>query len=152
MKRRRFIAAGGATLALSAWPAKAQRFQPPQDIRPLVEKLTGGASAEKGGVEIEIPQLAENGHSVPLRIRVPSPMRPGDHVAAIHVIAGRNPRPHVATFRFVPESGKAEVSTRVRLAGSQKLTVLAELSGRRFRMGEAQVHVTAAACLDEASL
>ncbi len=152
MKRRDFLSAGGAALALSTLPARAQRFQPPQDIRPLIEKLTGGAPVENGGVEIEMPPLAENGNFVPLRVRVPSPMKPDDHVAAIHVLAERNPRPHLATFRFVPRSGRAEVSTRVRLAGTQTVTVLAELSGRRFRVGQAEVVVTSAACLDEGSL
>lgn len=147
MKRRSFLclALGGAGL-----PAAAQeRFLPPQDIGPLLRRLTGGATPERSGVELELPQIAENGNSVPLRVKVASPMSAEDHVTAIHVIAERNPRPLVATFRLGPHSGRAEVNTRIRLAGTQAVTVLAALSGGRFRLGETKVLVTSAACLDE---
>lgn len=137
-------------MAAAALPAAGQqRFQPAQDIAPLVQRLTGGKAAEKGGIELELPQIAENGNSVPLRIRVASPMTAQDHVSALHVIAERNPRPLVASFHLGPQSGKADVATRVRLAGTQKVTVLAALSDGGFRIAEAEVLVTSAACLDE---
>jgi sulfur-oxidizing protein SoxY len=152
MKRRKFLAAAGAAIAGAAVPARAQGLPPPQDIAPMLEKITGGARPEPTGVEIELPRLAENGNSVPMRVRVASPMTAEDHVKAIHIFAERNPRPRVATFHFGPHSGRAEITTRVRLAGTQRVTVLAELSGRRFRVGPADVLVTSAACLDEATL
>ena len=153
MKRRDFIWAGGAVAASLAIEAKAQGgLAPPQDITPLTRRITGGRAVEKGGVEIELPEFAENGNSVPLRIRVPSPMSAQDRVVAIHVFAARNPRPHVATFHLGALAGRAEVSTRVRLAGTQDVTVLAALSGDRFRVAEAPIVVTAGACLDEGSL
>ena len=151
MKRRNFLAVTGATLASAALGARSQGLAPPQDISPLLAKITGGAAAQRAGVEVEMPSLAENGNSVPLRIRIASPMTAADHVKAIHVFAERNPRPHVATFHLGPYSGRAEVSTRVRLAGSQQVTVLAELSGQRFLIGPADVVVTSSACLDEDS-
>jgi sulfur-oxidizing protein SoxY len=149
MKRRKFLATSAGAAAAATFPAAAQRFQPAQDITPLIAKLTGGAQAQRQGVEIELPRIAENGNSVPLRVRVASPMTQADHVTAIHLLAERNPRPHVATFHMGPQSGRAEVTTRVRLAGTQKVTVLAELSGKRFVIGQAEVLVTSAACLDE---
>jgi sulfur-oxidizing protein SoxY len=76
-------------------------------------------------------------------------MTPGDYVAAIYVLAERNPRPLVATFHLGPHSGRAEIATRVRLAGTQKVTVVAELSSKRYLMAQAEVLVTTAACLDE---
>ena len=150
MKRRDFLVASGA--ALAALQARAQSFQPAQDITPLIEKVTRGAAIERSGVEVELPQIAENGNSVPLRIKVPSPMTAADHVSAIHVFAERNPRPLVAVFHLGPQTGRAEIDTRVRLAGTQKVTVLAALSGNRFRMAQVEVLVTSAACLDEASM
>ena len=152
MKRRRFLAASGAALAGAALPASAQRFNPPQDITPLLAKLTNGATAERSGIEIELPQIAENGNSVPMRIRVASPMSAEDHVKAIYIFAERNPRPLIATFHLGPHSGRAEISTRVRLAGTQRVTVLAELTKDRFLVGPADVLVTSAACMDEAAL
>lgn len=147
MKRRAFMVA----IAAGALPGAAQspRFQPAQDIGPLLAKLTGGATAERGGIEVELPQIAENGNSVPMHVRVESPMTPDDHVTALYIIAERNPRPLVATFHLGPQSGRADVATRVRLAGTQKVTVLAQLSGNRFRISQTDVLVTSAACLDE---
>src|SRR5688500_4082567 len=118
MRRRHFL-----WLATIALPASAQRFQPAQDVRPLIAKLTGGVKPEASGLDIELPQIAENGNSVPMRVRVQSPMNDQDHVTAIHIIAERNPRPLVGTFHLGPRSGKAEIATRVRLAGTQKVTV-----------------------------
>jgi sulfur-oxidizing protein SoxY len=147
MKRRTFL----ITLGGAALPALADttKFQPPQDIKPLVEQLTKGAAIETGGIEVELPQIAENGNSVPMRVKVDHSMAPADFVAAIHIIAERNPRPLVASFRLKPESGRAEVSTRVRLAGTQKVTVLVGMSNGKFRMTQTDVLVTSAACLDE---
>ena len=147
MKRRHFLVLTG--LAAASLPAVAQRFQPAQDIAPLLAKLTGGVAPEASGVEIELPQIAENGNSVPMRVKVESPMTPADHVSAIHIIAERNPRPLVGTFHLGPNSGRAEIATRVRLAGTQKVRVLVALNDNRFRMGEVDVLVTSAACLDE---
>jgi sulfur-oxidizing protein SoxY len=146
MMRRRFLAAAAGALAL---PSVAQRFQPAQDIRPLIAEITRGAQAEAGGIEVELPQIAENGNSVPMRVRVASPMTAQDHVSAIHSLAERNPRPRVATFHLTPASGRAEILTRVRLAGTQPVTVIAALSGGRFRISKTEVLVTSAACLDE---
>ena len=150
MKRRRFLRATGTMLAVAALPAAAQqRFQPTQDITPLLAKLTRGAQAEPGGIDIELPRIAENGNSVPMRVTVKSPMTPEDHVTAIYLVSERNPRPLMATFHLGPQSGRAEILTRVRLAGTQKVTVLAELSNKRFRVAQTEVLVTSAACLDE---
>jgi len=154
MRRREFLRRTGFIAASAAVPALAQqsltpRFQPVQDIKPLVEQITRGAAIEEGGIEVKLPALAENGNSVPMSVKVEHPMAPANFVAAIHVIAERNPRPLVASFRLRPESGRAEVSTRVRLAGTQKVTVLAAMSDGHFRMTQTEVVVTSAACLDE---
>jgi sulfur-oxidizing protein SoxY len=149
VKRRRFLRAGGAAVAVAALPAAAQSLLPAHDLGPLVAALTGGIAPERGGVEIDVPPLAENGNSIALRIRVPSPMTQADHVTALHVFAERNPRPLVAAFHLGPHSGRAQVATRIRLAGTQYVTVLASLSGGRYRLHQAQVVVTSSACLDE---
>ena len=146
MKRRGFLAAAAGVVAL---PAVAQRFQPAQDIRPLIAEITGGVQPQPGGIEVERPQIAENGNSVPMRVRVASPMTEQSHVDAIHILAERNPRPRVASFYLGPPSGRAEISTRVRLAGTQPVTVIAALSDGSFRISRTDVLVTSAACLDE---
>jgi sulfur-oxidizing protein SoxY len=153
MKRRSFFSRLALLLGAAALPARAQiRFQPPQDVTPFIMKITNGVKPEKKGVDVELPVIVENGNTVPIRVRVASPQTQADHVKAIHIFAERNPRPRVASFFLGPQSGRAEVSARIRLAGTQQVTVLAELSGNRFWVAPRDVLVTSAACLDDASL
>lgn len=149
MRRRAFLAAGAVAIFARPLSAGAQEVH---DIRPILDRILGGVEPEEGGIEIGLPTLAENGNSVPLTLDVASPMNETDHVSAIHVIAERNPRPLVAVFHLGPWSGRAQLATRMRLAGTQKVTVVAALSGNRFRIARKEVHVTAGACLDEGSL
>ena len=143
MKRRAFLVTAAAVPLMAR--AQSQRFQPVQDIGPLVQKLTGGAKPVEGGIEVELPQIAENGNSVPLHVKLAE----GEAVKAIHVIAERNPRPLVGSFFLGPGAARPELSTRIRLAGTQRLTVLAAMGDGRFRIAQRDVLVTAAACLDE---
>ncbi len=147
MKRRHFVVS-----LLLPFGVRAQGFRSPADPAKWIAEITGGSAPEKTGIEIEMPQIAENGNAVPLHIRVASPMTSGDHVKAIHVFAERNPRPRVATFHLGPDAGRADVTTRVRLGGTQDVTVLAELSGGRWLVAAQNVLVTTGACLDEGSL
>jgi sulfur-oxidizing protein SoxY len=99
-------------------------------------------------VKLELPPLSENGHAVPLTVSVESPMTEADHVRAVHVFTEINPLPDVATFRFSPRSGRARVSTRVRLANTQTVVAIGELSDGSFWSDRATVVVTLAACLE----
>jgi sulfur-oxidizing protein SoxY len=99
-------------------------------------------------VTLEIARLADNGHSVPIRVAVDSPMTAADHVTKIVLVSERNPRPIMATFHLGPRAGKAEIATRVRLNGSQKVTAVATLSDGTEVSADAQVEVTESACLD----
>ena len=145
--RRRFlaVAAAGAVLAQSR-VANAQLTV--QSLDPVIAKVTGGAAVTKGRVTLEMPRLADNGHAVPLRITVASPMSEREFVRTIHILSERNPRPIIAAFHLNPNCGRAEVSTRVRMNGSQTVVVLAGLSDGSWWSGSAQVEVTETACLD----
>jgi sulfur-oxidizing protein SoxY len=145
--RRRFIAgaAAGAVIAQSRLARAQLAIQP---LGPLIEKLTNGARVNEGRVSVDIPRLADNGHSVPLKVSVASPMNDREFVKTIHILSERNPRPLVAAFHFNPHCGRAEVVTRVRLNGSQRVHVIAGLSDGSYWSGSAEVEVTETACLD----
>jgi sulfur-oxidizing protein SoxY len=145
--RRRFLTvlAGTACALLGGRESRAAAADP---FAPLVAKVTGGAPVREGRVKLEIPRLADNGHSVPLRIVVASPMTAADHVRAVTLLSGRNPRPLMATFHLGPRAGRPEVATRVRLNGTQRVLALAQLSDGSFWSGSAEVEVTESACLD----
>ena len=144
MKRRDFLAGAAATFAL---PGAALAQVDPLD--PLVRALTNGAPVRKGKVTLVLPQLADNGNSVPIRIAVDSPMTAADHVKSIHLYSERNPVPNMANFYLGPRAGRAEINSRVRLAGSQRVTAVAKLSDGSFWYDAAPIVVTLSACLDE---
>ena len=144
MKRREFLAGLAGGLAL---PGAALAQVDPLD--PLVWVVTNGAPVKKGKVTLELPQLADNGNSVPIRITVDNPMTEADHVKSIHLYAERNPVRNMANFYLGPRAGKAEINSRVRLAGSQKVTAVAKLSDGSFWYDTASIVVTLSACLDE---
>ena len=150
MKRREFIAAA-ASLALAPRLACAEdnAIAPIDPKDPDVQSVTKGAPIRAGRVKLELPPLADNGNSVSMKLTVESPMTAQDHVRALHLFSERNPVRHMAAFYLGPKSGRAEIASRIRLAGSQKIVALAEMSDGSFWAGSASVVVTLSACLDE---
>jgi sulfur-oxidizing protein SoxY len=145
--RRRFISVLAGLAAMPLLPVRAARAQP-DPFAPLILQVTGGAPVKAGRVTIDTPRLADNGHSVPLKVSVQSPMTAADHVRSITLLSEKNPRPVMATFHLGPKAGRAEVVTRVRLNGTQRLLAVAQLSDGSFWSGSAEVEVTESACLD----
>jgi sulfur-oxidizing protein SoxY len=146
--RRRFFSFLAGVAALPLLAARAASGQPADPFADLVRKITGGAAVKPGRVTVDTPRLADNGHSVPLSVSVESPMTAADHVRSITLLSPRNPRPLMATFHLDPAAGRAQVATRVRLNGSQRVLAIAQLSDGSFWSGEAEVEVTESACLD----
>ena len=116
-----------------------------------MRKVLGGATPRPGKVRLEVAPLVDNGNAVPLTVTVESPMTPQDHVKAIHVFTEKNPQPNVLSARLGPRAGRAAVSTRVRLADTQAVHAIAELSDGSFWSGSADVVVTVSACLEDGS-
>ncbi|MCP5081413.1 MAG: hypothetical protein GY948_06910 [Alphaproteobacteria bacterium] len=144
--RRQFIA---HALALAAMPIVAHAApEIPESTQAAIEALTGGARVSAGRVILTMPKLAENGRSVPLTLEVESPMTMTDYVRSVHVFAGKNPIPTVARFHFGPYSGAAYVKTRVRLADTQQVVALAEMSDGSVWTGQTRGVVTLGGCLD----
>ena len=121
----------------------------PDRLVPLVREVAGDEGAKVGKVKLLLPPLAESGNSVPLKIRVESQMTTDNYVKSIHVFSERNPRPVIARFYLTPLSGKAEINTRIRLAGTQQVVAVAVMNDGSAWLGSADVVVTAAACIDE---
>jgi sulfur-oxidizing protein SoxY len=150
--RRRFIvrAAGFATGAASASalplaPARAT----PQAMQQAIRDIIGEAEMRRGKITLDIPALVENGNAVPLTVAVESPMSPSDYVKAIHIVNEKNPQPQVISVALGPRAGRARLSTRIKLADSQKVVALAEMNDGSFWTESADVIVTLAACLEE---
>ncbi len=145
--RREFftLAGGAAMLAVTLRPAEAT----PAMLASAIRNVVGTAPVKTGKVKLDIPPLVENGNTVPMTVSVASPMAPEDHVKSIHVFNEKNPQPNIGNFYLSPQAGRAQVSTRIRLADSQKVVAIAKLSDGSFWSASVDVVVTLAACTEE---
>ena len=144
--RRNVVIGGLAAGVASVMIAPAQAT--PESMKAAIHTVVGEAPVKKGKVTIDVPSLVENGNTVSLAIEVESPMTATDHVKAIHVFNEKNPQPNILSARIGPRAGRAKVATRFRLADTQTIVAIAELSDGSFWSASADVIVTLAACLE----
>jgi sulfur-oxidizing protein SoxY len=142
VSRREVLALTVGTVIAAARPAAAT----PQAAAAEIAKFTGGRAPEKGRISINLPEIAENGNTVPLSIVVESPMSADDYVSEIMVVSEGNPRPGLATFHLTPMSGRAEVATRIRLGATQNIVVMAKTSKGQLFSEQKPVKVTIGGC------
>jgi sulfur-oxidizing protein SoxY len=143
---RRTVISGASLAALALVMAPHLARADARAVELELKKLFGDAPMAAGRVKLELPQIAENGLVVPLNIEVDSPMTETDYVKAVHVFAEGNPLPHVISYRFTPASGRAAASNRIRLAQTQTLIAVAEMSDGGLYMAKAEVKVTIGGC------
>jgi sulfur-oxidizing protein SoxY len=146
--RRQLLAAGAG---LGTWLLVRPAAAAPDELAAAIQAYTGGATPKPGRINLDIAPIVDNGNTVPITVTVDSPMTVTDHVTAIAVFNERNPQREVAKFSLTPRSGLASVSTRIRLATSQKLVAVARLSDGSFWSHTVEVVVSIAACLEEPS-
>ena len=139
------LAGCGGLLRLAIRPAAAT----PAMMQEAIRTVIGEAPVKRGKVKLDLPPIVENGNSVPCTVSVDSPMTATDYVKAIHIFNEKNPQPNIIGVRLGPRAGRAEFSTRIRLANSQTVTAIAELSDGTFWSGDIDVIVTLAACVEE---
>jgi sulfur-oxidizing protein SoxY len=141
------VLAGGVltATALAIRPARAT----PETMRAAIRQIVGEAEIKKGRVHLEIPPLVENGNTVSCSVSVESPMTDTDHVKTIHIVNEKNPQPNVISVTLGPRAGRARFSTRIRLADTQKVIAIAQLSDDSFWSDSADVVITLGACLEE---
>lgn len=144
---RRQVAGGMVAIALVPL-APGPRAAAGDQLSTALETVTGGAPVTEGRVKLEVSSLAENGFSVPLTVSVDSPMTAEDHVRAIHILSEKNPVAEVVKFNLSPRMGHAKVSTSIRMADTQRVMAVAEMSDGSYWSGESHVIVTLSACID----
>jgi len=148
--RRDVIGAAGGALAAAVFPATPSLTQDkpvePGGWEAALRTITGGAPLVEGKITLDVPEIAENGNVVPFTIAVDSPMTDADHVKAVHLFSTGNPQPLIGSFRFFVEAGRAAMSSRMRLAKSQDVVALAELSTGKFLVAKKLIKVTIGGC------
>ena len=149
--RRQFLGLAVGAAVLGAVPIVTMRPSEatPAELASAIRSVTNGAQVRTGKVKLDVPPLVENGNTVPMTVSVTSQMTAADHVVSIHVFNEKNPQPNMGNFYLGPHAGRAQVSTRIRLADSQKIVAIARLSDGSFWSGTTDVVVTLAACTDE---
>jgi sulfur-oxidizing protein SoxY len=149
--RRRFLGLAGSTAVLGAIPIVTVRpvEATPAMLATAIRNVVGEAVVRTGKVKLDVPPLVENGNTVPMTVSVSNPMTSDDYVKSIHVFNEKNPQPNVGNFYLGPHAGRAQVSTRIRLADSQKVVAIARLSDDSFWSASVDIVVTLAACTEE---
>ncbi len=136
--------AGFAGLALIVTPGSAAAT--PEEVTSAIAKLYGEKKFESGKIKLDVPEIAENGLVVPINVEVESPMTDADHVKAVHIFAEGNPLPNVLSYKFTPACGKAAASARMRLAQTQNVVCIAEMSNGALYKTTATIKVTIGGC------
>jgi sulfur-oxidizing protein SoxY len=147
LNRRQALTLGVGALALAAaggatTPALAAK----NDSEDLIKKFTGGKTATEGRVRLDLPEIAENGNTVPMTVSVESPMTEQSYVSDVLIVSDGNPRGGIATFHFTPASGMAEANVRIRLAATQNVIAVAKMNDGSFFMASKPVKVTIGGC------
>jgi sulfur-oxidizing protein SoxY len=149
ISRRRFLLLWGLSATAQAQLDPNREAQRKAAMQEAVRKVTGGAPVRQGRVKLDLPPLIDNGNAVPLSVTVESPMTEAEHVKSIHVFTERNPQPYVISAHFGPRAGRAQLATRARIADTQTVTAIAQLSDGSFWSDAVHVVVTLSACLEE---
>ena len=143
--KRQFLRTAGIA-AVAAIIAPRLAGASPAEVAADIKKRYGDKKMESGRIKLDVPQIAENGLVVPINVEVESPMTSADFVKSVHVYAEKNPLPAVVSYKFTPEAGKAAASTRMRLAETQDIVVVAEMSNGQIFSTRAEVKVTIGGC------
>ncbi|MFV0301924.1 MAG: thiosulfate oxidation carrier protein SoxY [Paracoccus sp. (in: a-proteobacteria)] len=140
--RRDMLAAGLTGAALAAMPLRLRAqavAATAESADGIIAEFTGGAALTGAGLVLDLPETAENGNGVALRVDAPG-------ATEILVLAPENPWPRVFRASFGPLSGAQSVATRIRLARSQEVIALARLADGRVARASAPVSVIIGGC------
>jgi sulfur-oxidizing protein SoxY len=143
--RREFVA-NTATAAVAATALPSLALAKPEDVTAEIKKLYGDKPIAAGKIKLDLPTIAENGLVVPLNFEVESPMTDKDYVKSVHFFADGNPLPALANFHFTPLSPKAAAQIRIRLAQTQNIVAVAEMSDGKLYTAKKEVKVTIGGC------
>jgi sulfur-oxidizing protein SoxY len=142
--RRQTLALGAGAVGVAVLGPTAAFAK--NDAEEAIKKFTGGKTPVQGKIKLDLPEIAENGNTVPMTVTVESPMTEQSHVTDVLILADENPRSGVVTFHFSPASGIAEANTRIRLAATQDVIAVAKMNDGSVFMTSKQVKVTIGGC------
>ena len=143
---RRSAITAGALAAFAGLLGSRFAFADEKAVMAEIKKLYGDKPMADGKIKLDVPEIAENGLVVPVNVDVESPMTDADYVKAVHIYADGNPQPGIVSYNFTPACGKASAATRMRLAQTQNIVCVAEMSNGSLHLAKANVKVTIGGC------
>ena len=129
-----------ALLVAAGGPAFAANLQPTDDpaasavwqkVRASLFEGRSIAPAPADMLVLEAPARAIDAAVVPIAIRTKFPQAAGGYVSKLYLIIDANPSPISGIFSFTPDSGRAEIETRVPRCAERR----AGPDSRRVRCG-----------------
>lgn len=147
MNRRSWLCSSAAAAAAAFFGVPASAIASMEEVDALIAEFANGHTrGDDAALQLTIPEIAENGHSVPVSLNVDSPMSAEDHVMSVMLLASDNPNPEVITFHFTQAVGIAKVSTRMRLARTQDVVAVARTNSGKLYRASRNVHVVVGGC------
>jgi sulfur-oxidizing protein SoxY len=144
--RRRHVVPSLAILASLAWPlqAPAQSAQPEEAPWPALQYayFPGKTLEPAPFIRLTAPARAASGDQVPFAFSIDHPMTAKQYIKKVTVLVDGNPVPLTAVFHFTPESGKAEIATRIRFESDSPVHVVAESNDGRLYVNEVTVRAS----------
>ena len=144
MKRFKSMLVSGAAFSLLAIASAVFAADPPPDpekseIWQKVRKsyfedrvIVNDTDAKV--VEIKAPSRAEDASTVPVQIKTGLNQTRDRYIQKLYLFIDANPSPVAAIFTFTPESGRADIDTRVRIEAYSHLRAVAEMNDGKLYM------------------
>lgn len=118
------------------WPSAA--FSAKNEAEAL--KLLYGRSAEASDkINLDAPEIAENGSVVPIAVSSSLPK-----VTGIAILVLENPNMLAAAYK-IPDGTEASISNRLKMAKTSKVVAVVESGGKLYSTGK-EVKVTVGGC------
>lgn len=140
------VVGGGVVAALLTGTLASEAHADMKLVNEAIKRLVGDGAMKEGRIKLDLPEIAENGRTVPVGVMVESPMTDADHVKSLHLFAEKNPAADVASLHFSPAMGEAKAALRMRLGGTQNVIAVAEMSDGSLYTGKQEVKVTIGGC------
>jgi predicted secreted protein len=116
-------------------------------LAPLTALATHLSELSAEGVELVFPRLADTGNAIPLQASIRAPE--GAYLKSLRIILPENPNPLALQLKLHGELKNYQLNTRLRLAASQSVWVVASFSNGLERANSAPTVITSTACLDD---
>jgi sulfur-oxidizing protein SoxY len=131
-----------AVWSLGAAPASAAEPDENANWLQLKPLLFGERPIQRHATDVlqlYVSQRADDAAVVPVMVRTYVNQKPERYIKHIYVIIDENPSPFGVKFTMTPQSGRADIETRVRMESSSPIRAIAEMNDGSLWMDSTMV-------------